>query len=150
MDSKSPSFEQRRPYGSPAGYEPKQQYGNPPKHWLREILAIIASVASLAGLAFLLAAFDKQPIFDFHGVTLNTLVSVLSTLSKAALTLCVAESVSQWKWILFARGERRLIDFERIDWASRGLRGSWILLWMRNSRSVSPGGHGGGHLRRRG
>jgi len=89
---------------------------------------------ALAGLAFFLAAFDGKLIFSWHGITLNTIVSTLSTFSKAALMLAVAESTSQWKWILYARDERRLIDFELIDRASRGLRGSWVMLWMRNSR----------------
>ena len=117
--------------------EQRQLFGNRPAYWLREILAIFISLVSLTGLAFLLAAFDGKPIFDFHGLTLNALVSVLSTLSKAALILVVSESTSQWKWILYARGERQLLDFERIDRASRGLRGSWVVMWMRNSRQVA-------------
>ena len=97
--------------------------------WILEILALIGTVLSLAVLVALLIAYDRKPIFDWNGVTLNAVVSVLSTISKTALLLAVAESTSQWKWILFSQQRRPLIDFENIDMASRGPWGSLTLLW---------------------
>ncbi|RJE21872.1 hypothetical protein PHISCL_05790 [Aspergillus sclerotialis] len=72
----------------------------------------------------LLGVYDGHPIFNWHGVTLNALVSVLSVSMKAALSYATAECIGQWKWNLFSRGNRPLIDFERIDLASRGPLGS--------------------------
>lgn len=98
--------------------------------WRREIAASIASAACLGGLAVLLMFYDNKPIFSYFGiVTLNTLVSVLSTASKTFLLFAIDELISQWKWIAFATDRRPLIDFERIDAASRGPVGSLGVLW---------------------
>ncbi|KAL1635493.1 hypothetical protein SLS58_010189 [Diplodia intermedia] len=97
--------------------------------WLPETLAIIFSATSLAALAVLLAVTDGKAIFNWHNVTLNTIVSILSTASKASVLLALSESISQWKWILFGDKMRPLMDFERIDWASRGPLGSLKVLW---------------------
>lgn len=97
--------------------------------WLTETLAIIFSAACLGALAVLLALTDNQTIFNYHGVTLNTIVSILVTGSKVAALMVLGEALSQWKWILFTDERRPLIDFERIDLASRGPAGSLQLLW---------------------
>ncbi|RYP87644.1 hypothetical protein DL769_000467 [Monosporascus sp. CRB-8-3] len=68
----------------------------------------------------LLAVFNGREIFDWNGVTLNAIVSILSVSFKASLTYVIAECIGQWKWILFSQGHRPLIDFETIDEASRG------------------------------
>lgn len=98
--------------------------------WALEILAICFSFSSLLGLVVLLGSYNGKEIFSWHGVTLNAVVSILATASKAALMLAVAESTSQWKWILFSREQRQLIHMERIDAASRGPLGSLKLLWQ--------------------
>lgn len=97
--------------------------------WLPETASILASVFSLYILAFLLTFFDGKPVFEWNGITLNTVVSTLSTASKAALLHAIEELISQWKWILFTRKCRSLLDFERIDAASRGPMGSLVLIW---------------------
>lgn len=79
---------------------------------------------SFAVIVVLLGVFDGHPIFNWHGVTLNAIVSVLSVTMKAALAYTVSECIGQWKWNLFSRENRPLIDFERIDQASRGPLGS--------------------------
>jgi hypothetical protein len=72
---------------------------------------------------------DGRPIFDTHLLTLNTVIAVLSTAAKANLLVVVANCVGQWKWILFAGSPRRLLDFERLDQASRGPLGGLKLLF---------------------
>jgi hypothetical protein len=101
--------------------------------WLPEFLAISGSVLCLTGVVILLAIFDKKNIFSFYGLTLNSFVSLLSTASKAWLMLVLAETISQWKWILYSSGQRLLIDFDTIDLASRGPLGSVRLLWSTKS-----------------
>ncbi|KAF3018221.1 hypothetical protein E8E14_012789 [Neopestalotiopsis sp. 37M] len=80
-------------------------------------------------MVILLAECDRKPIFSWHGVSLNTIISILSTASKAWLLLTVDAAISQWKWILFSHDRRILNDFGVIDSASRGPLGSLKLLW---------------------
>lgn len=99
------------------------------KQWNLEILALAGSNLAFMVMVVLLACFDNRLVFEWNGVTLNTLVSILSVAMKMSLTFAVAECIGQWKWILFSRDTRYLIDFERIDVASRGPLGSLCLLW---------------------
>ncbi|KXH37307.1 hypothetical protein CNYM01_01320 [Colletotrichum nymphaeae SA-01] len=92
--------------------------------WGQEFFAIFGASLSLAVISILLAKFDGQPVFEQNGVTLNTLVSIFSVISKAAIALVLSVCLSQWKWILFARYEGPLINFDRLDRATRGPLGS--------------------------
>lgn len=98
-------------------------------YWLFEILCATISVCSLAAIVGLLAAYDNKPLTDWRFVlSLNTVVSILGTISKAALSEVLAASISQSKWLWFARDERPLNDFADIEDASRGAWGSLGLL----------------------
>ena len=91
--------------------------------------ALVASLACFAALVVLLIVYDKKPIFDNGVVTLNTIVAILSTATKAMLFHAVGDAIGQWKWITFSgSNRRRLLDFERIDSAGRGPLGSLQLL----------------------
>ncbi|KAG8158099.1 hypothetical protein KVR01_011860 [Diaporthe batatas] len=96
--------------------------------WLPETASILTSVSLLYVLSSLLSVYNGRPVFEWKGITLNTVVSVLSTASKAALLYAVSQLISQWKWILFTRASRPLVDFEIIDGASRGPMGSLVLM----------------------
>lgn len=108
---------------------PTKRRGTAYAPWMPELSALGGSLLAFAGMVALLSVFDDRPIFDWYGVTLNTLVSILSAAIKAALIFAISECISQWKWILFSRDERLLIDFERIDSASRGPLGGINVLW---------------------
>lgn len=105
--------------------QPKMGYFS---HWKLELLALLFNLASLTTLIALLAAFDGKALFNWHGITLNTYISIISTAAKGSILFTVAESISQWKWILFTK-ERHLLDFQNIDSASRGPFGSFKLFW---------------------
>lgn len=113
---------------------PTKQRGTVYTPWMPELWALGGSGLAFGGMVALLRVFDDRPIFDWYGVTLNTLVSILSAAVKAALIYAVSECISQWKWILFSREERQLVDFERMDSASRGpLGGVNVLCKTRRS-----------------
>jgi hypothetical protein len=97
--------------------------------WALEILSVVASSILLGGLAATLWFFDNKPVFDGRNITLNTIVSVLSSASRATLLYTITECTSQWNWILFSAQPRRLLHFDRVDQASRGPLGSLKLLW---------------------
>lgn len=77
----------------------------------------------------LLVTYDRQPVVYWHSLTMNTVISILSVAMKALLIFAAAECIGQWKWILLQHKKRTLIDFERIDRASRGPLGCFNLTW---------------------
>ena len=99
--------------------------------WTLDLLALVTSVCFLGAIVGLLAVNDGRPIFDHQFVTLNTLVAILSAAAKATLLFAVSNAIGQWKWISFTTDStrRRLLDFERIESASRGPLGSLYLLF---------------------
>ncbi|KAI0534816.1 hypothetical protein GGR58DRAFT_504911 [Xylaria digitata] len=103
--------------------------------WLTEIAALTASTLLILSLIIVLTVYDGKTVFSWHGVTLNAIVSILATSSKASMLLAVEELISQWKWILF-HTPRTLWDFERIDSASRGPLGSLAVMWC--CKKMSP------------
>ncbi|KAF2729492.1 hypothetical protein EJ04DRAFT_502196 [Polyplosphaeria fusca] len=105
--------------------------------WTWEVLSTLGSVASLIAMIIVLAVYNGREIFSWHGVTLNAVVSVLSTASKALLLFALSEAVGQWKWVAFSRRPRPLMDLERVDAASRGALGSVEWLWVSRWKHIS-------------
>jgi hypothetical protein len=101
------------------------------------ITSIVASLLLLASMVGVLFAFDGKPIFDNGILTLNTVIAILSAANKATILYAVSHAIGQWKWIAFSgREQRRLLDFERIESASRGPLGSLGLLTNTRVRRV--------------
>jgi hypothetical protein len=101
--------------------------------WTPEIMAFLGSTLFLFGLIILVAVCDSKPIFNWYGLSLNTVMAILATLFKACLLLAIEGSISQWKWTLFWDKKVSLIQFERIDRASRGPWGSLQMIWQHRS-----------------
>jgi len=95
--------------------------------WVPELLAMCGSILCLAALILVLRIYDGHEIFLWHRITLNTIVSVLTTISKIGLLFALAETTSQWIWILF-RSRRPATDMIAIDRGSRGPFGSLHLI----------------------
>jgi hypothetical protein len=108
--------------------------------WLFEILSLGLSVLSLAVLIVILIVYDAQPTPSWiGGLTLNTIISIVSLVFRFGLMVPVGACISQLAWVGLAHGERSLHDIVRFDWASRSPYGSAALLWRTpNQRSVSP------------
>lgn len=102
-----------------------------PNHllWKWEIFAAAGTALYLTSIVLLLIEYNGKPIFDWYGVTLNAVISVFSTAAKASLMFAIAEAIGQWRWILFARQSRPLLDLNEVDSVSRGPLGSLRLLW---------------------
>lgn len=81
-----------------------------------------------------LAYFDGRVAQTSAIITPNTIVSVLSTGSKALLLSAAAGCICQSNWVLFADQARRLLDFEMVADASRGPLGRIRLLFSQNFR----------------
>lgn len=53
----------------------------------------------MAAIGTLLWHYDNKPVIDRNGITLNVILSVFSTISKASLAYTLSECMGQAKWI---------------------------------------------------
>ena len=98
-------------------------------NWTLELLSCVLSLGFLVAIIVVLVSYDGKPIPDWpYGITLNALVSVLSTFMKAATAFAVAEGLSQLKWSWFTR-RNTLSDMALLDAASRGPLGAAMVLF---------------------
>ena len=101
-----------------------------PSEWLYEISSLALSVLAVITLICVLRAYENRPNPQWRlGISLNTVVSILSTVFRASLMLPVAHALSQSGWIWFTQRPRPLSDICWYDSASRGPLGSVQLLW---------------------
>ncbi|GAB1318532.1 hypothetical protein MFIFM68171_08742 [Madurella fahalii] len=76
---------------------------------------------------------DEKPLSEWKfAASINTVISVLGVVSRAALVFAVSSSLGQHKWNWFRERHDELRVFVKFDEASRGLLGSLNLhLWSR-------------------
>ena len=98
--------------------------------WLLEIAAAMLSLGCLVVLFIVLSLANGKTIMVWHGITLNTLASILATASKLSALYVISASIGQTKWNLSSKGPQSLLDFEAVDCASRGALGCIKLLWQ--------------------
>jgi hypothetical protein len=97
--------------------------------WVCETVVMILSMGCLAAIALVVNAFDGQAIPQFTaGLTLNTIISVLSTTARSGMIFVVSASIGQLKWCWLGRPGRRLLDIQAMDDASRGPWGAITML----------------------
>lgn len=103
--------------------------------WLGEILLWFVSATCLFSMVAILGVHDGKAIQSTSSISLNTVVAILSTLSRYALGVPIEACLGQLKWTWFrSRTPRKLIDIERFDKASRGPWGSALLVWNMRGR----------------
>ena len=70
--------------------------------WIIEGLLMVLSVACLISIYGILIAYNGREQPDFvYNITLNTIVSILSTGCKSSLVSVVGVGISQLKWLWF-------------------------------------------------
>jgi hypothetical protein len=105
--------------------------------WLYEVAALAFSVGCLVALAVVLGIYDKKKTPEFaYNITLNALISVLSTAAKSSLLFAIAGTLGQVKWAWFTEN-RQLSDMQTFDDATRGPWGALILLCSRRIRPLA-------------
>lgn len=108
------------------------------RDWQWEFGASAFSLGCFAAAVGVLAKYEHRSLasWDFVlNISLNTLVAVLSTLSRTALLVPVASCISQLKWIHLVSSPRPLHDVQVFDDASRGPWGSLELIWRLHIKS---------------
>ncbi|KAK4451201.1 hypothetical protein QBC34DRAFT_58951 [Podospora aff. communis PSN243] len=109
------------------------------RHWLLEILSLLASVGLLCTLVAVLNVFDNQPLSTVllpASLSLNSVVAIIGVVAKGCFSVPLLECVSQWKWNWFHRS-RPVDHFDAFDQASRGLWGSAALVWRFHFRHAA-------------
>lgn len=97
--------------------------------WVLEIISWCFSAACMATVIGVLLSYQGRPIPNWPmGLTLNSFISVLSGFARSTLLLPTAEALGQLKWNWFRGGAREMMDFERLDMASRGPWGALVFL----------------------
>lgn len=111
--------------------------------WTPEVLFAIFSIGCLIAIVAVLEAFDgrRNPRLSF-GITLNSIISILSTAAKSSLMFGIASAIGQCKWDWFndETRYRSLRDLEHIDEASRGPLGAFRMLFTPTRSSIASMG----------
>ncbi|KAL6237965.1 hypothetical protein BDW75DRAFT_237839 [Aspergillus navahoensis] len=102
--------------------------------FILEVLATVISAGALITLVAVLATYDRKPQPNWHYMSLNSLISWLSTISKACILFFVSEALGQSKWVWFAQQERAIRNIRTFDSASRGPYGALELIWTLRGR----------------
>ncbi|KAL7943427.1 hypothetical protein V8C42DRAFT_354219 [Trichoderma barbatum] len=98
--------------------------------WGMEIIAMVASFVCMSGLVCVLALFQNKPLTDWSfWISLNAVVAIAATASKATLLTAISACLSQEKWQHFSHRSHCLQDMAIIDSASRGPLGSMQMLF---------------------
>jgi hypothetical protein len=97
--------------------------------WAMEILSWLFSAICMMIIIIVLWKVDGKPIPKWKlGVSINAFIAIFSGFAKSALLLPTAEALGQLKWSWFRSGEKKMMDFEVMDSASRGPWGSMVML----------------------
>ncbi|KAI9658689.1 MAG: hypothetical protein M1821_002249 [Bathelium mastoideum] len=97
--------------------------------WLWEIVGVFLAAGSFIALIAILNQFNERQLPDWAGgVTLNFIISLLSTAFKGSLMLPVGSCISQLGWVAFTKRSRLLRDVTYYNDASRGPGGSLRML----------------------
>lgn len=142
------NFFRKTPNSPSSPAKPKVKFFKDVGLWKWELTALAVSCGLLVTIFLALATHDgKEQSQCPHRITINSLVSVLTTIMAAELAMVLAESecticelnlssfrplimptvISQIKWSWFSR-PHHLIDVLHFDQASRGLFGSLLFV----------------------
>jgi hypothetical protein len=103
---------------------------SPPKdYWVWELFGAFGSAIALTGIAIILHVIDGKRQPSWEHVSLNSLISWISTIAKGFILMPITSGLGQLKWAWFARRKQPLSDLQVFDSATRGISGSAKLLW---------------------
>lgn len=102
-----------------------------------EVLAMVLSSGVLVAIVVILTQYDGRPQPAWRLMSLNSVISWLSTVSKGCVLSAISEGIGQLKWVWFTPKSRPLVDLGTFDGASRGIYGCAGLVWKLRARYVS-------------
>lgn len=99
-----------------------------------EYFGLLASGAIFIAIVAILREYNMKQQPDWQYVSLNSIISWMSTFAKASMMFSLSQGLGQLKWEWFSQKRRPLSDLMSFDSASRGVMGSIELLWMSRGR----------------
>ena len=107
--------------------------------WYGETIAVLFNLAPSIAIVVVLLAYDNHPTPKLpKGITLNAIVSVLATASKAALLFTTSSCLGQLTWNWFkSKTTRDLAHAQIFDDASRGPLGALGLFSSEPRKSMA-------------
>ena len=97
--------------------------------WIGEAIVMALSMCCLVAIALIVRHYDGKPLPQWRGgVTLNTVISVLSTTARSGMIFVVSATIGQLKWCSLGQTRRRISDMQAMDDASRGPLGAAKIL----------------------
>jgi hypothetical protein len=97
--------------------------------WIGEAVVMALSMGCLTAIAIIVNLYDGDPLPQWRGgVTLNTVIAVLSTTARSGMIFVVSAAMGQLKWCWLGQTRRRILDMQAMDDASRGPLGAARIL----------------------
>ena len=114
--------------------------------WLWELFAWFLCSSGLVAIAVILAVSQDRPMPTWTAratkdgasftVTVNSVISIFSTLVKSTLLIPCVASLHQLKWMWF-KEERPLADIAKFESAGKGPLGALQLIWTLRGRALA-------------
>ena len=105
--------------------------------WTLEWVALWTSLVAMVGMFVLLHNYNGYPSSTkLYGLHINSWISGLNTVSKAAMIYPIAGAMGQCKWIWF-RNSRALNELGKFDSASQDPKEAMSFLWRYNAMLVN-------------
>ncbi|KAL5342254.1 hypothetical protein BJX70DRAFT_410909 [Aspergillus crustosus] len=121
----------------------KQSHSRPAEHsiwqkisdwFLWEISATALSAGVLIALVAILIQYNEQPQPSWGYMSLNSLISWLTTIVKGCIIVSCSEALGQLKWVWFSQKAQPIQELRTFDAASRGAYGAVELIWRLRAR----------------
>ncbi|KFY31159.1 hypothetical protein V493_01335 [Pseudogymnoascus sp. VKM F-4281 (FW-2241)] len=95
--------------------------------WITEFLALIVAAGAIAAIVILLSKHDRTERPSWNGVTINSVVSWLTTAAGICMAYVAGMVISQLKWVWFAQQARSIEDMRLFNGAG-GVAGALELM----------------------
>ncbi|KAL3480062.1 hypothetical protein BJX99DRAFT_244514 [Aspergillus californicus] len=105
--------------------------------FVREILGMAISAGVFVALVVVLVEYDRKPQPSWGYMSLNSLISWMSTIARACIIISCSEALGQLKWVWFLQKPRPIHELRTFDSASRGTYGALELIWALRARHLA-------------
>ena len=108
--------------------------------WTVELLGVALSFACLGVVIVLCINIEGKPLSHWRlPISPNSIIAILTTVSKTAILMVLSEVISQWKWLYYHQAQpQRLGNIDTFNEASQGPFGALkFLLKMRTSATIA-------------